>query len=137
MFLERGRPVRDQGGIKAGPRREYILFNLFVTDYQLPTVLFSYNFSSHRHLHYISHQRYSSSDWGRSLIRGFLRGQLRALLLRLFGIILVETLPVAYSSISVDYLKPYGDCNWFYFFSPVCRGVRTATCTYIAFSRPL
>ena len=47
-----------------------------------------------------------------------------------------QTLPIAYSSISVDYLKPYGDCNWFYFFYPVCRGVRTATYTYIAFSRP-
>ena len=70
-------------------------------------------------------------------MRGFLRGQLRALLLRLLVMIVVETLPVAYSPISVDYLKPYGDCNWFYFFSAVCRGVRTATCTYIAFSRPL
>ena len=25
----------------AGPRRDYLLFNLFVTDYQMPTVLFS------------------------------------------------------------------------------------------------
>ena len=34
-----GGPVRDQGGIKAGPRRDHILFNLFVTDYhQLSTV---------------------------------------------------------------------------------------------------
>ena len=39
VSLERGRPVRDQGGIKAGPRRDHILFNLFVTDYhQLSTV---------------------------------------------------------------------------------------------------
>ena len=49
-------------------------------------------------------------------MRGFMRGQMRALLLRLLGMIVVETLPVAYSSISVDYLKPYGDCNCFFFF---------------------
>ena len=48
-------------------------------------------------------------------MRGILRGQLRALLLCFLGMIVVDTLPVAYSSISVDYLKPYGDCNWFYF----------------------
>ena len=58
VSLERGRPVRDQGGIKAGPRRDHILFNLFVTDSQLQTVLFSCIFPSDRHLHYISHLRY-------------------------------------------------------------------------------
>ena len=31
-------------------------------------------------------------------------------------------MPVAYSSISVDYLKPYGDCNWFYFFFSSMQG---------------
>ena len=36
--------------------------------------------------------------------------------------IVVETLLVAYSSISVDYLKPYGDCNWFYFFFSSMQG---------------
>ena len=64
--LEAGRPVRDQGGIKAGPRRDHILFHLILTDYQL--LLFSCILSSYRHLHYISHPRYSASDWGRSLI---------------------------------------------------------------------
>ena len=45
-LLARGRspwnpwcPVRDQGGIKAGPRRDYILLHLILTDYQL--LLFS------------------------------------------------------------------------------------------------
>ena len=56
-------------------------------------------------------------------MRGILRGQLRALLLRLLGIIVVDTLPVAYSSISVDYLKPYGDCNRFYYFFLQYAGV--------------
>ena len=42
------------------------------------------------------------------------------MLLCLLGIILVETLPCAYSSISVDYLKPYGD--WFYFFFSSMQG---------------
>ena len=55
-------------------------------------------------------------------MRGFMRGQMRSLLLRLSGMIVVETLPVAYSSISVDYLKPYGDCNWFYFFFSSMQG---------------
>ena len=50
-------------------------------------------------------------------MREILRGQLRALLLRFLGMIVVDTLPVAYSSISVDYLKPYGDCNCFFSFS--------------------
>ena len=49
-------------------------------------------------------------------------GQLRELLLCLLGIIVDETLPVAYSSLSVDYLKPYGDRNWFYFFFSSMRG---------------
>ena len=36
----RGRPVRDQGGIKAGPRRDHFFFlHLILTDYQL--LLFS------------------------------------------------------------------------------------------------
>ena len=56
-------------------------------------------------------------------MQGFLRGQLRALLLRILGMSVVETLPVAYSPISVDYLKPYGDRNWFYFFFLQYAGV--------------
>ena len=60
------RPVRDQGGIKAGPRRDYILFHLILTDYQL--LLFSCILLSYRHLHYISRPRYSASDWGRFII---------------------------------------------------------------------
>jgi hypothetical protein len=46
------RPVRDQGGIKAGPRRDHLLFNLILTDYQLPTVFSSRIFSSYSHLDY-------------------------------------------------------------------------------------
>ena len=56
-------------------------------------------------------------------MRGFLQGQLRALLLRLLGMIVAETLPVDYSSIFFDYLKPYGDRNWFYFFFLQYAGV--------------
>ena len=38
------RPVRDQGGIKAGPRRDHLLFNLILTDYQLPTASFFFSY---------------------------------------------------------------------------------------------
>ena len=139
MTPKGGRPVRDQGGIKAGLRRDYILFHLILTDYQL--LLFSCMFSSYRHLHYISHPRYSASDWGRSIMlaahlsharpptqgsslpaRASARASasasargVRALLFCILGIILIETLPVAYSSISNDYLQPYGDCKWLFF----------------------
>ena len=44
----------------------------------------------------------SSCEAASGQLRGLLRGQLRALLLRIIGMIVVETLPVAYSSISVD-----------------------------------
>ncbi len=62
-------------------------------------------------------------------MRGFLRGQMRARLLRLLGMIVVETLPVAYSSITDDYLQPHGDCNWFYFFT--VEGVSGDSSMYI------
>ena len=63
-------------------------------------------------------------------MRGFLRGQMRALPLRLLEMIVVETLPAAYSSISVDYLKPYGDRNWFVCFFSSMRGCEDS-CMYI------
>ena len=57
------------------------------------------------------------------------------MLLCLLEIILIETLHVAYSSISDDYLQPYGDCNWFFFFYS-CGGVGGQLHVHIAFSRP-
>ena len=117
VFLEGERPVRDQGGIKAGPRRDHILFHPILTDYQL--LLFSCILSSYRHLYYISHPRYSASDWGRSLVlaeprpptrlpalsscegscegsceRGFLQGLLRALPLGLLRGLLLSLLGI-------------------------------------------
>jgi hypothetical protein len=62
------RGIEEIAGIDT--RRDHILFNLFLTDYQLPTFLFSCIFSSYRHLHYsIIYPRYSASDWGRFIIR--------------------------------------------------------------------
>ena len=50
--------------------------------------------------------------------------------------IVVETLPVAYSSISVDYLKPYGDRNWFYFFFSSMRGCEDSSMYILFFLAP-
>ena len=50
--------------------------------------------------------------------------------------IVVESLPVAYSSISVDYLKPYGDCNWFYFFFSSMRGCEDSSMYILLFPAP-
>ena len=51
------------------------------------------------------------------------------MLLCLLEIILIETLHVAYSSISDDYLQPYGDCNCFFFFT--VAGVSENSSMYI------
>ena len=69
-------------------------------------------------------------------MRGFLRGQMRALLIRLLEMIVVETLPIAYPSISVDYLKPYGDCDWFYFFFSSMRGCEDSSMYILLFPAP-
>ena len=51
------------------------------------------------------------------------------MLLCLLEIILIETLPVAYSSIPDDYLQPYGDCDWLFFFT--VAGVSEDSSMYI------
>jgi hypothetical protein len=134
---ERERPVRDQGGIKAGPRRDHTLFHLFVTDYQLlNSLVFLYFFELQALALYQSSELLSKRLGEIYYARIYARAA-ASTAAPPFRDDYSRTLPVAYSSISVDYLKPYGDRNWFYFlFSPVCGGVRTAPCTYCLFPPP-
>ena len=66
-----------------------------------------------------------------------MRGQMRALLLRLLGMIVVDTLPVAYSSISVDYLKPYRNCNCFFFLFSSMQGCEDSYMYMFIFPPPV
>ena len=62
---------------------------------------------------------------------------MRGLLLHLLGMIVAETLPVDYSSISVDYLKPYGDRNCFFFlFFSSMRGCEDSSMYILLFPAP-